>query len=168
VSDGTWEINVGPPESEQVKYQQMHGPAKPTRATRRLCRYENGVKRLPVGADTSHLQSGWRTRPGKSAPQGPPRSSRSRSRSPAPEREGASGKRPALPSARPALGFSTTGPHAVSAGDADLFTELEAGGSTAGTPLEVSAAARMAAISLQTAAASPADAGTPAEDVTML
>ena len=170
VSDGTWEVNVGPPESEQVKYQQVHGPAKPTRATRRLCRYENGVKRLPVGADTSHLQSGWRTRPGRSAPQEPPRRSRSRSRSPAPDREGASGKRPALPSARPALtlGFSTTGPHAVSAGDADLFTGvpgLEAGGNTAGTPLEVSAAARMAAISLRTAAASPAPAGMPVEDM---
>ena len=59
----------------------------------------------------------------------------------------------------------------MSAGDADLFTGvpgLEAGGNTAGTPLEVSAAARMAAISLKTAAASPANAGMPAEDIIML
>ena len=123
-----------------------------------------------MGADTSHLQSGTRTRPGRSAQQEPPQRSRSRSRSPAPDREGASGKRPALPSARPApaLGYSTIGPHAVSAGDADLFTEvpgLGAGGNTAATPLEVSAAARMAAISLRTAAASPAAPGMPVEDM---
>ena len=145
----------------------MHGPA--TRATRRLCRYKNGVKSLPVGADTSHQQSGTRTRPAKSAQQEAPRA-RSRSRSPAPDREGASGKRPALPVARQtlALGFSTNGPHAVSAGDADLFSGvpgLEARDRTAGTPVEISAAASMAAISLKTAATSPAAAGMPVEDM---
>ena len=123
-----------------------------------------------MGADTSHLQSGTRTRPARSAQQEAPRASRSRSRSPAPDREGVSGKRPALPAARQtlALGFSTNGPHAVSVGDADLFSgvpELEASGNTAGTPVEISAAASMAAISLKTAATSPAAAGMPVEDM---
>ena len=125
-----------------------------------------------MGADTSHLQSGARTRPGRSRaagrnpPDAPARARAARHRTARAPAE----KRPALPSARPApaLGYSTIGPHAVSAGDADLFTEvpgLGAGGNTAATPLEVSAAARMAAISLRTAAASPAAPGMPVEDM---
>ena len=93
----------GEADSRQIKHQVEHGAQPETRATRRVRRYENAVKRRPRGADISDLQGPVRPRGrGASKQKGADgRVSRSRSPSPAGKAEDHGGKSPARPHARP-------------------------------------------------------------------
>ena len=87
----------GEADSRQVKFQVEHGAQPETRATRRVRRFENAVKRRPRGADISDLQGPVRSRGrGASKSKGADgRVSRSRSPSPAGEADDHGGKSPA-------------------------------------------------------------------------
>ena len=114
----------GEADSRQIKHQVEHGAQPETRATRRVRRFENAVKRRPRGADVSDLQGPVRPRGrGASKQKGADgRVSRSRSPSPAGEADDRGGKSPArqpsahqarpaasVPGAMVAMGVGTIG-----------------------------------------------------------